>query len=76
MIEFLKITHRSINLLSLLKRAILIEHDAFLKFMFSKKAAKIDEIFTVNLTLCSKCQINGEDFINFCDLLRKDKLYK
>ena len=26
-----------------------------LKFMFSKKATKIDEIFTVDLTLCSKC---------------------
>ena len=25
--------------------------------MFSKKATKIDEIFTVDLTLCSKCQI-------------------
>ena len=37
--------------------------------MFSKKATKIDEIFTVDLTLCSKCQIDGEDFVNFCDLL-------
>ena len=31
----------------------------FLKFMFSKKATKIDEI---------KCQIDGEDFVNFCSL--------
>ena len=23
----------------------------------------------------SRCQINGEDFINFCDLLKKHKLY-
>ena len=45
-----------------------------LKFMFSKKATKIDEIFTVNLTLCSKCQIDGEDFVNFCGLLRKHEL--
>ena len=44
-------------------------------FMFSKKATKIDEIFTVDLTLCSKCQIVCEDFINFCGLLRKYKLY-
>ena len=44
-------------------------------FMFSKKATKIDEIFTVDLTLCSKCQINGEDFVNFCGLLRKHKLF-
>ena len=37
--------------------------------MFSKKATKIDEIFTVNLTLCSKCQIDGEDFFNFVAFL-------
>jgi len=37
----------------------------FFKFMFSKKATKIDEIFTINFTLCSKCQINCEDFIIF-----------
>ena len=43
--------------------------------MFSKKATKIVEIFTVDLTLCSKCQINGEDFDNFCGLLRKYELY-
>ena len=43
--------------------------------MFSKKATKIDEIFTVNLTLCSKCQIVGEDFVKFCGLLRKHELY-
>ena len=45
-----------------------------LKFMFSKKATKIDQIFTVDLTLCSKCQIHGEDFVNFCGLLRKHEL--
>ena len=45
-----------------------------LKFVFSKKATKIDEIFTVDMTLCSKCQIVGEDFVNFCGLLRKYKL--
>ena len=39
--------------------------------MFSKKAIKIDEIFTVDLTSCIKCQIDGEDFVNFCGLLRK-----
>ena len=43
--------------------------------MFSKKATKIDEIFTVDLTICSKCQIDGEDFIVFCGLLRKHELY-
>ena len=46
-----------------------------LKFMFSKKATKIDEIFTVDLTLCSKCQIDSEDLVNFCGLLRKHVLY-
>ena len=34
------------------------------EFMFSKKATKIDEIFTVNFTLCSKCQ-SVKDFVNF-----------
>ena len=44
--------------------------------MFSKKVTKIEEIFTIYLTLCSKCQIDGEDFVNFCGLLRKHELYK
>ena len=43
--------------------------------MVSKKATKIDEIFTVDLTLCSKCQMDGEDFVNFCGLPRKHELY-
>ena len=42
-----------------------------LKFMFPKKATKIDEFFTVDLTLCSKCQIDGEDFVSLRGLLRK-----
>ena len=46
----------------------------FVKFMFSKKATKIDKIFTVDLTLYSKCQIDGEDLVNFCGLLRKHEL--
>ena len=46
-----------------------------IKFMLSKKATKIEEIFTVDLTVCSKCQIDGEDFVKFCGLLRKHKLY-
>ena len=45
------------------------------KFTFSEKATKIDEIFTADLTVCRNCQIDGEDFVNFCDLLRKQKLY-
>ena len=45
-----------------------------LKFMFSKKAKKIDKIFIVDLTLCSKCQIDGEDFVFFGGLLRKHEL--
>ena len=35
------------------------------KFMFSKKAAKIDKIFTVDLMVTTYCQIDGEDFVNF-----------
>ena len=30
-----------------------------------KKATKIDEIFTIDLTLCSKCQIDGGDLSFF-----------
>jgi hypothetical protein len=44
--------------------------------MFSKKATKIDEIFTVDLTLCSKCQIKGEDTVSFHGLFRKHELYQ
>ena len=44
--------------------------------MFSKKATKIDEIFTDDLTLFSKCQIDGEDFAKFCGLLRIHELYQ
>ena len=43
--------------------------------MFSKKATKIDEIFTVDLTVTTYCQIDGEDFVNFCGLLIKRELY-
>ena len=43
--------------------------------MFSKKATIIDKIFPVDLKLCSKCQIDGEDFVDLCGLLRKQKLY-
>ena len=46
-----------------------------LKFIFSKKAKKIDEIFTVDLTVTTYCQIDGEDFVKFCGLLRKCELY-
>ena len=45
------------------------------KFVFSKKATKIDEIFTVVLTVCIKCQIPGKDFFKFCGLFRKHELY-
>ena len=45
-------------------------------FIFSKKATKIDEIFAVYLMLCSKCQFDGKDFVNFRGLLRKYELYE
>ena len=46
----------------------------YVKFIFSKKDTKIDKIFTLDLTLCSKCQIDGEYFVSLCGLLRKHKL--
>ena len=39
--------------------------------MFFKKTTKIDEIFTIDLTLCSKPQSDGKDFVNFHGLLIK-----
>ena len=48
----------------------------FLKFMFSKKATKIDKILTVDLTATTYCKIDGEDFVNLCGLLRKRELYQ
>ena len=45
-----------------------------LKFMFSKNATKIDEIFTIDLTVTTDCPIDDEDFVNFCGLLRKREL--
>ena len=36
-----------------------------IKFIFSKKATKTDEIFTVDLTVTTNCQMDGEDFVNF-----------
>ena len=42
--------------------------------MFSNQAAKIDKIFTTNLTVTTQRQIDGEDVAKFCGLLRKDKL--
>ena len=44
--------------------------------MFFKKATKIDEIFTVDLTLCSKLQIDGEDFVTFRAFLERHEILK
>ena len=43
--------------------------------MFSKKATKIDKIFNIDLTVNTYCQIDDEDFVQFCGLLRKRELY-
>ena len=52
----------------------IMKNDILLKFIFSEKATKIDKIFTINLTVCSNRQIDGEDFVILCGLLRKHKL--
>ena len=51
-----------------------ISERSYIKFVFYKKATNNDKIFTVNLTLCSKCQIYSEDLVNFCGLIRKHEL--
>ena len=43
--------------------------------MFSKMATKIDKIFTVDLTVTTYCQIDDENFVNFCGHFRKHELY-
>ena len=57
------------------KKAAVYTAERLVKFIFSKKATKIDKIFTVDLTFATQRQIDGEDFINFCGLLRKHELY-
>ena len=42
-----------------------------IKFVFSKKATKIDPIFTVDLTFTKEVSNRRWRFINFCGLLRK-----
>ena len=40
-----------------------------IKFMFSKKATKIDKFFTDDLTVTTYCQIDSEDFSVFVAFL-------
>ena len=49
--------------------------DIYVKFIFFKKAMKIDEIFTIDLMFTTYRQIDVEDFINYGGLLRKHELY-
>ena len=66
-----------VNFCGLLKK-----HEYYLKmaifcclnFVFSKKTTKIEEIFTFDLILTTQCQTDGEDFVNFCGLVRKHEL--
>ena len=61
------VDHRvSVGALEFQKRG---QRQSLLKFMFSKKATKIDEIFTNDLTIRSNCQIDGKDFMNFSGFL-------
>ena len=51
------------------------KHLSRVKFVFSKKATKFEKNVTVDLTHTTYFQIDGEDFVNFCGLLRKHELY-
>ena len=44
--------------------------------MFFEKATKIEEIFTVDLTLCIKCQIDSEGSVNFVAFLENTNFKK
>ena len=57
-----------------IQERVIMASTCTVKFIFSKKATKIDKIYTVDLTLYSKCQIDGEVSFNFCGLLRKYEL--
>ena len=46
------------------------------KSVLAHCATKIGKIFTINLTVCSNRQIEGEDFVNYCGLLRKHELIR
>ena len=52
-----------------------LNQQSLVKFVFSKNETNFDKIFTDDLTLTPYCQIDGEDFIKFCGLLRKHELY-
>ena len=59
---------------SILKSAVSIYIAAKIISMIKFVVTKIEEIFSINLTLATQLQIGGEDFIKFCGLLRKNKL--
>ena len=42
----------------------------YLKFIFSEKATNIEKNLHCRFDIV-KCQMDGEDFVNFCGLLRK-----
>ena len=67
--------HRAVKIPSKPIKTTKIISLEIIKFMFSKKATNIDKIFTVDLTFTIYCQIDGEDIVNFCGLLRKHELY-
>ena len=46
------------------KTKSMLRRTCYIKFIFSKKATKIDKIFTIDLTFTTYRQINGEDFFS------------
>ena len=58
-----------------IQKKIFFGKNLCIKFVYFKKVTKIDKIFTDEFTLTTCCQIDGEDFVNFCGLLRKCELY-
>ena len=66
--------NKSCNVVKLVALNAKVSKTKYLKFMLSKKVTKFNKIFTVNMRLCSKCQIDCEDLFNFCGLLRIHEL--
>ena len=65
---------KNINVQSFTRRQTAIFGNVTALVVLFKKATKIEQIFTVDLTVCNKCQIDGEDFVTFCGLLKKHEL--
>ena len=60
--EYINFKSSSLQIISWKQKVSTLNYDS-VKFVLSKNATKFDKIFTLDLTLTTYCQIEGEDFI-------------